>query len=302
LPAGANRFNFFFAFSFLAVCTAVSAQAEYPVIKTLTPSDVLFRQFQEDVVRYNRAQSGGESLPPLSLYAYTPGEGESLFFLAARFTVSLESLATLNGIDRSDSPVAGRAILVPSVPGIFMRESPRNNLERLLYSWRDPQEAQRLTIRGEVFYFFPGARFHPVERTFFLDSLFSFPLDSAVITSRYGSRVSPISGRLHFHNGLDLAAPRGSKVYAARSGKVIVKAENSVLGIHIVLSHGGGYETVYGHLDSTAVELNQNVNSGMLIGRVGSTGMSTGPHLHFEVREKGTARNPESLLPRRILR
>jgi murein DD-endopeptidase MepM/ murein hydrolase activator NlpD len=300
LPAGLNRFKFFFLLPFL--WAGLFVYADYPVIKSLTRSDILFRQFLEDIARYNRAQSRGEAPPPLSLYSYIPTEEENIFSLAARLTLSPESLASLNGLDRSGVPIAGKLLLIPNVPGIFLRGTPGNTLERILYSWRDPEKAQTLRINGEVFYFFAGDRFHPVERIFFLDALFTFPLDSVVITSRYGTRVSPISGRIHFHNGLDLAAPRGSNVYAARAGTVVRKAVNPVLGKYIILAHSAGYETVYGHLDSVDVELNQTVNSGIIIGRVGSTGASTGPHLHFEVREKGESRDPESLLPRRIQR
>jgi murein DD-endopeptidase MepM/ murein hydrolase activator NlpD len=303
LPAGLKRSKFLFLLPFL--CAGIPACPDYPVIKSLTPRDGLFRQFQEDIALYNRAQSRGDPLPPLLLYAYSPSPTDfpaarDIISLAARLTLSPESLASLNGLDRSAVPIEGKFLLIPNIPGIFLRERPENTLEKILRSWRDPEKAQTLMINGEVFYFFAGDRFHPVERIFFLDALFTFPLDSRLITSRYGTRISPISGKIHFHNGLDIAAPRGSGVYAARAGTVIRKDFNSVLGKYLILAHSAGYETLYGHLDSVDVELNQTVNSGMLIGRVGSTGASTGPHLHFEVRERGEPRDPEGLLPRRI--
>jgi murein DD-endopeptidase MepM/ murein hydrolase activator NlpD len=275
-------------------------RADFPRIKRLVSGDPLYRQHQEDIQRYNAAVSLNKPLPSLTLYSYTPGEDETIFTLAARLVLSLESLATLNGLDSSASPIAGKTLLVPGMPGIFMREKPANTLERLLSSWRDPEKGQRLTINGERFYFFSGERFHHVERIFFLNAFFRFPLDTQLVSSRYGPRVSPISGRAHFHTGLDLAAPRGSRVYAAREGIVSRKGYNAALGNYIIIAHSGNFETVYGHLDSTEVELNQSVNSGMIIGRVGSTGASTGPHLHFEVREKGESRNPENFLPQRI--
>jgi murein DD-endopeptidase MepM/ murein hydrolase activator NlpD len=139
-----------------------------------------------------------------------------------------------------------------------------------------------------------------VERAFFLDILFHSPVENGSLSSRYGTRISPISGKIHFHNGIDLAAPLGSRVFAARDGKVIETGIDTILGSYIILSHPGDYETVYGHLDSRVVELNQSVTSGMMIGRVGMTGASTGPHLHFEVRKQGESRDPQSLLPRRI--
>ena len=297
LPAGVNRSKLLFIVFFL-LCGGLLF-ADFPRIQKLNTSDAVFRQLMEDIELYNRSQSRKEPPPPLTLYSYVPAKDETVFTLAARFTLSLESLATLNGIDRSISPLEG-TLLVPGVPGIFMRETPSNTLERILASWRNPEKAQKLTLNGEVFYFFPGGRFHQVERAFFLNALFCFPLDTQVVSSRYGTRVSPITGKLHFHGGLDLAASRGSKVYAARAGMVTQKGFNAILGNYLVISHSANFETVYGHLDSFEVELNQTVNSGILIGRVGSTGSSTGPHLHFEVREKGRTRNPQDLLPKRI--
>jgi murein DD-endopeptidase MepM/ murein hydrolase activator NlpD len=224
---------------------------------------------------------------------------EDFLDLAARLTISQESLATLNRLDRNTSPIEGKRLLLPNVPGVFVWEKPKGTLESLA-SWRDTEKALKVIIDGENAYFFPGERFHPVESAFFQSRLFTFPLDTQVVTSRYGKRDSPISGRVHFHTGLDLAAPKGSKVYAARDGRVIQKSYNDVLGNYIILSHTGGIETVYGHLDSTEVELNQTVTSAMIIGRVGSTGASTGPHLHFEVKERGGSLNPEIFLPKRI--
>jgi murein DD-endopeptidase MepM/ murein hydrolase activator NlpD len=302
LPAGAIRFKFFFL---VFICAGFSLYADYPQIKSLSRGDVVFRQFLEDIVRYNTAVSRGLEMPPLSLYSYTLTKAdekagiEDLLDLTARLTISQESLATLNRLDRNMSPIEGKRLLLPNVPGIFVWENPAGTLESLM-AWRDTEKAFALTIGGEKAYFFPGERFHPVESAFFQSRLLVFPLDTQIITSRYGTRVSPVTGRVHFHTGLDLAAPRGSKVYAARDGIVIQKGYNAILGNHIVIAHAGGLETVYGHLDSAEVELNQTVTSAMIIGRVGSTGASTGPHLHFEVKEKGGSRNPENFLPKRI--
>ncbi|MDR1626220.1 MAG: M23 family metallopeptidase [Spirochaetia bacterium] len=292
---------FFLAF----VCAAQGLCADYPQIKSLSRGDVVFRQLQEDIQRYHTSRSRGEAPPPLCLYSYTLTDADKksgvtdFLDLAARLTLSQESIATLNRLDKNLSPIEGKRLLLPGVPGIFVWEMPRGVLESLA-SWRDREKAVKITIGDETAFFFPGERFHPVELAFFQNRLFAFPLDTQVITSRYGTRVSPISGRTHFHAGLDLAAPKGSRVYAARAGTVTRKEHNGVLGNHIVIAHSGGLETIYGHLDSTDVTLNQNVESGTIIGRVGSTGASTGPHLHFEVREKGSSRNPESFLPRRI--
>jgi murein DD-endopeptidase MepM/ murein hydrolase activator NlpD len=277
-----------------------SLGAQFPHIEELSNGDVLFRQFHEDIARFNQAYMRGDRIPALIIYSYTPDKGDDLFTIAARLTLPYETIATLNGLSKSGISLSGKKILLPNAPGIFMRADPSNEIDRLMHTWRKPENGSPLTVDKSVLFFFPGERFHPVERAFFLDILFHFPVESGNISSRYGTRISPISGKIHFHNGIDLAAPQGSRVFAARDGKVIETGKDPVLGIYIVLSHPGGYETVYGHLDAVLVELNQAVTSGMMIGRVGMTGATTGPHLHFEVRKQGESRDPQSLLPRRI--
>jgi murein DD-endopeptidase MepM/ murein hydrolase activator NlpD len=102
-----------------------------------------------------------------------------------------------------------------------------------------------------------------------------------------------------YHAGIDLAAPQGTDVYAAREGRVTESGTSKVLGEYVVIAHDGNWSTVYGHLSKRLVRLNDKVESGMIIGKVGSTGESTGPHLHFEVRSQGQPRDPEQLIPQR---
>ncbi len=95
------------------------------------------------------------------------------------------------------------------------------------------------------------------------------------------------------HAGIDFAARTGTPVVAARAGRVIFAASSAGYGKRIDLDHGGGITTRYAHLSEISVRLGQNVAAGAVIGRVGSTGRSTGPHLHFEIRRDGIAVDPE---------
>jgi murein DD-endopeptidase MepM/ murein hydrolase activator NlpD len=112
------------------------------------------------------------------------------------------------------------------------------------------------------------------------------------ITSPYGWRVHPILRARRFHQGIDIAAPSGTRVIAAEVGQVILANWFGAYGKAIVIDHGGGVTTTYAHLSRIEVRDGQNVTRGQAIGRVGSTGASTGPHLHFEVRERGEHVNP----------
>lgn len=113
------------------------------------------------------------------------------------------------------------------------------------------------------------------------------------IASGFGYRLDPIYKTRKMHKGLDFSAPTGTKVYA--TGDAVVKRVKNRrwgYGKHIVLDHGYGYATLYGHLSRTNVRVGQKVKRGQLIGLVGSTGKSTGPHLHYEVHKNGSAVNP----------
>lgn len=118
------------------------------------------------------------------------------------------------------------------------------------------------------------------------------PLNNAALTSNFGMRTHPVLGGRRAHKGIDLAAPTGTPVYASADG-VISKAEwFSSYGLYIAIEHGGEIQTRYGHLSRLNVAAGQPVKKGDLIGYVGSTGRSTGPHLHYEVRIAGAAVNP----------
>lgn len=107
------------------------------------------------------------------------------------------------------------------------------------------------------------------------------------ITSPYGMRW----GKLH--KGIDIGAPTGAKIIASNEGKITTSAYNSSYGNYVIINHGGGYMTVYAHLSKRLVSVGQYVAKGQTIGLCGSTGHSTGPHLHFEIRVNGTAVNPQ---------
>jgi murein DD-endopeptidase MepM/ murein hydrolase activator NlpD len=124
------------------------------------------------------------------------------------------------------------------------------------------------------------------------------PLRGARLTSPFGLRVHPIYGTVRLHAGMDLAAPSGTPVTAAADAVVVSAAAHGGYGLAVVLDHGGALATLYGHLSRLLVRPGDVVRRGDRIGLVGSTGASTGPHLHFEVRVSGTPTDPTAYLRR----
>ncbi len=122
------------------------------------------------------------------------------------------------------------------------------------------------------------------------------PVSFSRVSSKFGSRYHPILRTVRAHNGIDLAAPTGTAIRATRTG-VVTKADwNGGYGLLVSLKHGGGVETEYGHMSRLAVKAGQTVQRGQVIGYVGSTGLSTGPHLHYEVRVNGRAVDPSKAI------
>ena len=122
------------------------------------------------------------------------------------------------------------------------------------------------------------------------------PLKNAVITSNYGNRSNPITSKKEVHKGMDFAAKKGTGIASAAGGKVILVKNSPSYGKYIKIDHGGGLVTLYAHCNSILKKEGDIVRKGETIATVGSTGQSTGYHLHFEVILKGKNLNPEWLL------
>jgi len=289
----------------------------FPVIERMDRRDEGFRQYIADVeanrrLVFNRNRRQGitaETIAEaLTIYRYVAREGDDLFSLAARSNIPFSALATLNRLGASDAVRPGMLLLLPSAPGVFVPDEPESDLERLLASGRFPAEfgeAVALVIPNapgggrSVFHFFPGEEFTPSERAFFLNpGFFRFPLLNFRITSGYGMRECPMGGRPHFHRGIDLAAPMGTEIFAAADGVVIETGYDRVLGYFVTISHARNWTTLYGHMQRIGTSAGTQVRAGSLIGWVGSTGLSTGPHLHFEMWQGGQTRDPGRYLRR----
>jgi murein DD-endopeptidase MepM/ murein hydrolase activator NlpD len=122
------------------------------------------------------------------------------------------------------------------------------------------------------------------------------PADIESISSGFGYRRDPFSGRAAMHSGLDFGAPHGAPIHAAADGTVSFVGTQAGYGNTVEVSHGNGMITRYAHMSRFAARVGQEVSAGDVIGRIGSTGRSTGPHLHFEVRINGRAVNPRPFL------
>lgn len=121
---------------------------------------------------------------------------------------------------------------------------------------------------------------------------FSSPLSYLTVTCAFGPRIHPLWGTQSNHTGVDLAANQGAPIYAIASGTVTAAGYSDAYGYNVTLAHGNGYGSMYAHMTNYTVSVGQSVTQGQVIGYVGSTGWSTGPHLHFEIYVNGAPANP----------
>jgi len=281
---------------------------DFPVIRRLDPSDTLFKQFISDVESNRRRVFNAQSrLPPeeiaqyLTIYQYTTRQEDDILSLAARLNIPYSALTSLNRLNTPSALESGKLLLLPSCPGIFIPSVLQTDLEKITGAARKDSKGSveiKIKVSGkqETFLFFPGADFTATERAFFLNAGFRFPLRQYRVTSRYGIREDPFTGNLSMHQGIDLAAPEGTEVFAVADGTVTAAGFDPVYGNYVILSHSNNWKSLYGHLSVIETVLRTDVKSGNLIGRVGTTGQSTGPHLHFELRQDGKAFDPAGRL------
>ena len=272
-----------------------------PVIKNLSHKDTTFTQLEE-ARAYNDIAAAGNKEQIIEFYAYSPKKEDTMLTLASSTGIPYDTIASFNGISSSKTNLEGKTLIIPSVKGLFICKKPKSELEILcakeIESEGNPQNNGIFAIDGREMTFFLGKRFTSTQRAFFLDSSIRMPLRSAVISSAFGFRHSPVYGRWKFHKGIDFAAPEGEPVFACKSGTVnVCIRDNSIFGNYIVIHHGGGMTSTYAHLSQIKVKKGDFVNSGDIIGNVGKTGAATGSHLHFEIRLNGTAQDPAKLLP-----
>ena len=305
-----NRFLIllFFLFFSLPFLAADETNPSLPRIHSLNARDMIFAQYLSDVELSRRyifnsrdSRNTMENIvQALTIYIYHPVPNDNLIAISARCNIPYSSIATLNRISNAGDFTPDTPLLLPSMPGIFIHENPESELELLLSSSRTEENTILITVSNGSektnYIFLPGADFYPTERIFFLNRGFNFPLRDFRITSAFGLRRNPVTGNHINHQGIDLAAPENTPVYPVRDGIVSELGNDPVLGLYIIVSHNNNWVSIYGHLSLINAALNQRVNSGNIIGRVGSTGQSTGPHLHFELRHNGVSRDPERLL------
>lgn len=233
-------------------------------------------------------------------------KGETLSEIARKYDVPMKRIAQTNSIASYDRLQIGEKLLIPvstkpgstneNAGGSWYIVKPGDSLYGIarkhnIDDWKKLQQINGISN---------PKRIKPGQRIFISgegDIGFIKPLRTKLyVTSRYGYRNHPITGRYRLHEGIDFRAATGTRVYASKTGTITYAARKGGYGKTVSIQHEDDFSTAYGHLSRIYVSVGDFVRQGQLIGLTGSSGRSTGPHLHFEVRYKGKSENPARYL------
>ena len=230
---------------------------------------------------------------------YTVKKGDSVSKIASLHALSMDAIIASNDLKNARSLHAGDVLRIPNMDGIPYTVAKGDSYQKIAAAFGVPLEAildandiqdEKITIGSMLF--IPGAKMKSEDLKLAMGELFIYPVNGR-LTSTYGWRKDPFTGGgRRFHAAIDLSAAAGTPVKAAMDGKVSAVGFNAVFGRYLIITHSGGYQTMYAHLNATLAAEGQQVNQGDKVAEVGNTGRSTGAHLHFAVYKNGRAINP----------
>ena len=242
---------------------------------------------------------------PVEYQTYKVKSGDTISGIAKKFGLTnISTLISVNDIGNVRQLGAGQKLKIPSIDGIIYTVKSGDTLDAIatannirLENLLDVNELTTETLTVGQQLFLPGVGLDQKTLQSRMGELFILPISASFRwSSPYGWRADPFTGVQSFHTGTDMACPEGTPILAAMSGKIADVGYNRTYGNYIIINHGNGYQTLYAHMSKTIATKGQYVTQGTKIGLVGSTGYSTGPHLHFMVYKNGNRIDPMTVL------
>lgn len=240
----------------------------------------------------------------MTLENYRIQQGDNFADIAKKKNLRIDTLISANPHIKKHHNVAPKTIIkIPNIDGIFhnVKKTNETKSEKAIsqlskkYNICHNQITFYNLENGKSNLFIPHAFYSFESRNDLFGYPFLAPLKHFRISSHFGFRIHPIKKTRRKHKGIDLAAPGGTTVYASKSGVVLSATHSPSYGKIIIIKHSKGFITYYAHLQRILVKKNARVATGQPIGKVGNTGVSTGNHLHFEIRRNNIAIDPRNL-------
>jgi murein DD-endopeptidase MepM/ murein hydrolase activator NlpD len=266
-------------------------------LKDIEYENPILKELREEVKQNLRlSKSNRESDIPIQLhfYKYKVRKSDTFFKIMARTGMNIDTLSSVNYLSSPQDIYEGMVLLIPNMRGVFESEENEysEQTKTILSQKYSIPEKNFIYDKKRKEYFISGKTLGKLEKSFFYGFSFIVPLKQGRMSSNFGARLDPFSKKSTFHGGIDIAAPKGTEVFASAEGEVIFCDEKGGYGNLIVIKHKLGYQTRYGHLSKFHVKEGDRVLKGQKIAEVGSTGRSTGNHLHFEVRRFSKIEKP----------
>ena len=320
------KFGFIGALCIAAICSVVacvkysknhtgplvlnsSAETELEVLDKLMSSFALEAtpEYLEDGTLVNTLETDITDLfcQPVTYTTYKVLSGDTISGITKKFGLkNISTLIAVNDIDNVRQVCAGQKLKIPSIDGLIYTVKAGNSLQGISAKYNvtiedlldvNELESENLTVGQQLF--IPGAKLDSNKLRDAMGDMFKCPITAKFrISSHFGRRADPFSGAASNHTGVDMACPTGTPITATASGTVAFTGVNPVFGNYVIIKHANGYQSLYGHMSMIIAKKGQRVSQGTRIGLVGSTGYSTGPHLHFTVYKNGKLMDPLKLI------
>ncbi|NLB84248.1 MAG: LysM peptidoglycan-binding domain-containing M23 family metallopeptidase [Synergistaceae bacterium] len=294
--------------------------AEKQILLIPNNSDAVDATLEAVLMRKARIVAAQEKVSPVKVTAYIIAAGDSLWSVANSQNLEIDTLYGCNNLKNPDLLRPGVTLRIPDQDGVFYKVAKGDTLDKIAKSYgipvdrirkgNAPETTETLIAGNEIF--LPGARPEASDNSSggrgssgsgknssapakSYTRSYRWPVVGK-INSPFGWRRHPVTRRRDFHTGVDIKSPRGRAIKASKNGRVEYSGWMGGYGKVVVIRHGDGYSTLYAHCNSISVRKGQSVSQGQNIATVGTTGRTTGPHLHFEIRNGKSPVNPLRLL------
>ena len=236
---------------------------------------------------------------------YVVKSGDNITDISRKFGLSnISTLISVNNIENVRKLWVGQKLKIPSMDGVSYKVVKGDTLASVSAKYGisvedilDVNDMVSDILQPDMVLFIPGGKLDATSLKKSLGELWIKPLAvNYRITSEFGYRADPFTGVRSYHTGIDLAVSAGTSIRASMGGKVSTAGWSNTYGNYVIISHDNGYQTLYAHMQKYTVKKGETVNQGQTIGYVGSTGYSTGPHLHFSVYKNSQLVSPTSIL------
>jgi murein DD-endopeptidase MepM/ murein hydrolase activator NlpD len=293
----------FIIFAVFSWCFTYVVKEKFPLEVHFPQDTDLNEEFYSSIVPFDEQEEGLYEPHPgavkvLDVTKYTVKKGQTISEIAVAFRLNVDTIISYNKIKSVRKIYPGMNLLIPNTDGITYSVRKGDCLSGIagkfgipLNNLLDWNNISSSVINPGLVLFIPGVRMNKFDLAKVMGTLFISPT-SGRLSSRYGWRIHPISHKRHFHNGIDIAGPPGTKIKAAMDGKVLKTGYSHIYGKYVIVRHDNGFQTFYGHLRKIMVEKGTTVLQGNKLGEMGNTGYSTGSHLHFSIYKNGETVDP----------